>query len=543
LDRFDNAKADQRIDEKLLQKALGVITQSYQGVPPEKLYFEAIHCFDALIDISLNTENIRSFAQKKSLDLKYLVDGANFVISKMQFNPEKNHYITLGLSRTASGDTIRERWKRLMLLYHPDRQEGSEEWVSERAKKVNEAYNTLKDEVKRHTYDRQLQEPSLDIQHPPHPNVRRTKISRYQSTIFEMSPGWIKARKYLPKLLVGAYVVAALIFIWVIYVQNRSSHLETALLNEKAQSAERTKEVGSMQYGVRSEEKVNTEIQTETGTGKGKGTDTETGKDIKAERIQPTLSSSGGQEAQSAESTKEEAKAGIGILRQAQDKKQSDGILRQKSGSAESSVPLAVSPEPSAAKSPEETSQARKEVLKAVESPLVGSTAMKPARSLAKDEIQTTSQTASVPAEKKINDVRKAVSGLQSGQYARPPAAETITRQEVEAFMNKYVEAYKKSDITTFMSLFSESAIENDTITYAAIRRQYQRTFKDRIRSYAIKNMDINIVAPDAYVSGEYVINRFMSKENNWKRLTGTIRWKITREGSSLKITRINYDY
>jgi DnaJ-domain-containing protein 1 len=142
VDRFDNAKADQRIDEKLLQKALGVITQSYQGVPPEKLYFEAIHCFDALIDISLNTENIRSFAQKKSLDLKYLVDGANFVISKMQFNPEKNHYITLGLSRTASGDTIRERWKRLMLLYHPDRQEGSEEWVSERAKKVNEAYKT-----------------------------------------------------------------------------------------------------------------------------------------------------------------------------------------------------------------------------------------------------------------------------------------------------------------------------------------------------------------------------------------------------------------
>jgi hypothetical protein len=128
VDRQDNTERAHRSEEEQLQKALGVITQSYEGVPPEKLYFEAIHCFDALIDISLNTENIRHFAQKKSLDLKYLVDGANFVISKMHFNPEKNHYITLGLSRTASSDTIRERWKRLMLLYHPDRQEGSEEW-------------------------------------------------------------------------------------------------------------------------------------------------------------------------------------------------------------------------------------------------------------------------------------------------------------------------------------------------------------------------------------------------------------------------------
>jgi DnaJ-domain-containing protein 1 len=238
MDRQRNAETTKRLDDKILQKALGVITQSYQGIPPEKLFNEAIHCFDALIDISLQTENIRDFAQRKHLDNKYIVDGANFVISKMHFNTGNNHYITLGLPSTASAEMIRERWKRLMLLYHPDRQPGAEEWVSERAKKVNEAYNTLKDEEKRNVYDRELSEPSPDMNFSSHPKVRR-QVSRRDSHILPLSPGWIKIRSYLPKALVGVYIIVALVFIWFIYMQNRSSHLETALLNDKTQSAER----------------------------------------------------------------------------------------------------------------------------------------------------------------------------------------------------------------------------------------------------------------------------------------------------------------
>jgi len=75
------------------------------------------------MDISNNSDAIRTFSSRNNIDLKYLVDGANFVISKIHFNPENNYYTTLGLPRKASRVEIRERWKMFMLLYHPDRQE------------------------------------------------------------------------------------------------------------------------------------------------------------------------------------------------------------------------------------------------------------------------------------------------------------------------------------------------------------------------------------------------------------------------------------
>jgi hypothetical protein len=167
---------------------------------------------------------------------------------------------------------------------------------------------------------------------------------------------------------------------------------------------------------------------------------------------------------------------------------------------------------------------------------------MKSESLLAKDVIEKRLQTATVPAENKTEDVRRAVAGLQSDKYARPRPEHSITRQEVEIFMKKYIEAYKKSDIDLFMSFFSVSAIENNILTYQEIRKRYQAAFRNEIKSYDINKMNIEIVPPDAHVSGLFVITQFITSENLWTRFRGNIRWKITREDNDLKITRINYD-
>jgi len=123
-----------------------------------------------------------------------------------------------------------------------------------------------------------------------------------------------------------------------------------------------------------------------------------------------------------------------------------------------------------------------------------------------------------------------------------PPIAEQITREEVEEFMQRYVRAYTKSDLNTFMALFSRSAVENNTLFYSEIHNAYKKTFGEKINHYRIMNMDIRTDGQTATVSGVYNINRYISAEDRWGRYSGKIVWKLIRENAQLRISSTNYD-
>jgi tetratricopeptide (TPR) repeat protein len=61
-------------------------------------------------------------------------------------------YEILGISRSASSTEIRIAYKRLAMEYHPDRNFGDKN-AEEQFKKINEAYHTLADPLKRARYD------------------------------------------------------------------------------------------------------------------------------------------------------------------------------------------------------------------------------------------------------------------------------------------------------------------------------------------------------------------------------------------------------
>jgi molecular chaperone DnaJ len=66
---------------------------------------------------------------------------------------KRDYYEVLGISREASPDDLRRAYKREALKHHPDRNPGNAQ-AEVQFKEINEAYQVLSDEQKRHVYDR-----------------------------------------------------------------------------------------------------------------------------------------------------------------------------------------------------------------------------------------------------------------------------------------------------------------------------------------------------------------------------------------------------
>lgn len=64
-----------------------------------------------------------------------------------------DYYKVLGISHNASDEEIKKEYRRLAMLYHPDRNPGKEKWANEKFKEINEAYAALGDPQKRKQYD------------------------------------------------------------------------------------------------------------------------------------------------------------------------------------------------------------------------------------------------------------------------------------------------------------------------------------------------------------------------------------------------------
>ena len=66
---------------------------------------------------------------------------------------DKDYFRILGVSREASEEEIKKSYRKIAMLYHPDRNPGSKE-AEEKFKLASEAYEVLRDPEKREIYDR-----------------------------------------------------------------------------------------------------------------------------------------------------------------------------------------------------------------------------------------------------------------------------------------------------------------------------------------------------------------------------------------------------
>jgi curved DNA-binding protein CbpA len=112
----------------------------------------------------------------------------------------KDYYALLRVSRTASDLEIKQAFRRLAILLHPDKNPHPD--APEAFKEINEAYEVLGDVIKRALYDQMLaNEPASEIaESQPHrdPAYRRKRNPNYKPAPREPSAGYALMMRLMP---------------------------------------------------------------------------------------------------------------------------------------------------------------------------------------------------------------------------------------------------------------------------------------------------------------------------------------------------------
>ncbi|HSV44850.1 MAG TPA: J domain-containing protein, partial [Ramlibacter sp.] len=83
--------------------------------------------------------------------------AALMFIRSALFQPSADHYVLLGLDRSAEPAAVKERYRQVMRVIHPDFAAGGESrWPTDAASRVNNAYEVLSDPDRRLAYDEAL---------------------------------------------------------------------------------------------------------------------------------------------------------------------------------------------------------------------------------------------------------------------------------------------------------------------------------------------------------------------------------------------------
>jgi hypothetical protein len=136
-------------------------------------------------------------------------EAATFFIRAALLYPGADHYAVLGLPPRTDSSDLKERYRLLMRLIHPDfAGAGSASWPTDAAVRVNRAYEVLSSPVLRREYDEQLargpaQRPVVNRPTPRAPLPRRDEVARAK---LRRGLGWtlaIGATLLLGSLLLG----------------------------------------------------------------------------------------------------------------------------------------------------------------------------------------------------------------------------------------------------------------------------------------------------------------------------------------------------
>ena len=161
--------------------------------------------FETLLDEmghALAGPRIDETAGLVSIAPRELLQAARFFVRHALLHPAGDYYRWLGVSRTASPETIRHHYLLLMRMFHPDRAPDLDQAELAYASRINAAYRVLHDPQARRAYD--LSQPSaVREQRPSDPRL----FFRASSPVILSKRGGRLAR--LRRAIAGRPVVVA----------------------------------------------------------------------------------------------------------------------------------------------------------------------------------------------------------------------------------------------------------------------------------------------------------------------------------------------
>jgi curved DNA-binding protein CbpA len=411
-------------------RLLEVLAQSDPVPDTASLCLERDELLTLLAEISKGQQSefllqITHLAQRRGVPPQEIAARAGFLLACLDMPGDDDAYKILGVPPSATPQEIRDAWIGRVSIYHPDRHPEKTDWFTHQVARLNEAYQTLKDPVRREGYDARRRREDLERQRGGSIAPRHAPPGQPRITVFSHG----LPRRRLPTIITGASAVAAGLIVVFLFLSRASNRPEATPFPPP-----------------------NTSTPAAEGGSRG-------------------------------EPDSDEQR------------------------SAQSPRPLPESP--------------------------------------------TTKQ--SLPRERRSLFVRRDVQKVSEPSRPRailaqalPPFApepKGLDRQEIDALLDEYVDAYEKGDVERFMATFSPKVREKGALDYQAIRSLYAKGFTGRDQIiYRLKNVDVQIKGDLATVTAQYLISaRNASQSQRGVTVTGRIEWKIQREGDKPKIIAINY--
>lgn len=176
-----------------------------------------------------------SFAPDQAIEVsskgtrKTLRELATWFIARSQLRSTHNYYALLGLTRDATSEQIRDHYRRLIALVHPDVR--PDDFPNDAAVQVNLAYETLSDEIRRKTYDRAEGEPQATVQ--PSTKYRATAPNLTETKPRTGRFGWLRSRSML---VWGAAALVLPIALVLLSLSEGPKHPEIIVAKAKSES-------------------------------------------------------------------------------------------------------------------------------------------------------------------------------------------------------------------------------------------------------------------------------------------------------------------
>jgi DnaJ domain len=431
----------------------------------------------------------RRAAAEAGITLEELARRAEFLLACLILPQAGTYYELLGITPNASPEEIRQRWAVLIQRYHPDHLGRSDGWVADQARRLIEAYQTLKNPERRRCYDTALLRERATV----------TEGRRYWSARHSTRKAQPTRQRWMPLILL---MIGLAGFTWV-NLGRRSQPLPHAALPPQP------KLLDAWQQGLLSPP--------------------------------PARPSSGHREPAAAEKAPDPEPAPMEVSEQSADSTPSWTWQAPPESEGEPSPDM-----PTHAVAPHEPSWPS--VKAKVPRPLAmrdlaSSDAVRVARlaPLPPPVAETYSpatestQLALIPP---VTVVR--IPPDQAGTGAAPIEDEPLVL--IETFRA----AYEREDLATLMRLFAASPREGDTVGWEAVQALYARNFAtlDQIH-YELRRLEALTPATNEsqVVRGWFRI-RAVRRDDPTRLVdaSGPVHWVLRREANALRIAEIHYE-